>query len=488
MNFANKNFKIDWLAFLDVDEFLSIKEKNIHEFVARLDSKRIPYATIGWANALFDYTHSDYTCSPVNKIDTLKFYYPWPEKNWQEYGHFRKTIVKNHKNIEVVAGGHYVKTENNLSFFGEFDWNPFAIPFEEAKLLHFEFRDTAEALYEKWQKLAEFENDTTSSNSAPWLERIQTIRKYVKYYKDDIESINKKWFYNHSTFWGTTIPENKIIYDNTLALWYGKYLRNKIKKGKIKSLCLLRSGNLGDVIMTEPIARFLLKYVDEIVLATDVVNFNLINKTYKKIIPFKSAFINNSFDATIRLAYEFSDNQKTYIQGFMESIGFGDIVINDIPSLNNNFENIVNEKYVLIAPHISSWEDKKRNWGYLKFIELADLIEKNLNIKTIILENTHTFKEMLSLIYHCEYFIGNDSGPGIISQSFNKKSFLIFGATHPKYLHLLKSTVYIYDKNRHALCQHKTRQEEIDCCESFCMDKLRVNRVFEIIKNNYEQK
>lgn len=487
LNFANKNFKIDWFAFLDVDEFLSINEKNIHEFVEKLDSKGIPYATIGWANALFDYTHSDYTCSPVNKIDTLKFYYPWPEKKWQEYGHFRKTIIKNHKNIEVVVGGHYVKTGNNLSFFGRFDWNPFIVPFREAKLLHFEFRDTAEVLYEKWQKLAKFENDTTSSDNAPWLERIQTIRKYLKYYKNNIEGINKKWFSNHCTFWGTPIPEDKIIYDNTLAFWYGKYLRRKIEAGKIKSLCLVREGNLGDVVMTEPVARFLLKYVDEIVLATDVANFHLINKTYKTIVPFKNAFTNNNFDATIKLVYEFSDNKKTYIQGFMESIGFRDTLIDSIPFINGKFKNIINERYILVAPHTSNWESKKRNWGYSKFIELANLLENNLNTKVFILKNSHTFREMLSLIYHCEFFIGNDSGPGIISQSFKKKSFIIFGATHPKYLHLSKFATPIFDENKHALCQHKTRQEEIDCCEPFCMDKIRVNKVFGIINNDYEQ-
>lgn len=102
---ANQHNKIDWFIFLDADEFLSVKDDNIHDFVARLEDNNIPYATIGWVNALFDYTLSDYTCSPVHPIDTTKFYHPWPEKKWQEYGHFRKTIVKNHNNIEVVVGG-----------------------------------------------------------------------------------------------------------------------------------------------------------------------------------------------------------------------------------------------------------------------------------------------------------------------------------------------------------------------------------------------
>ena len=119
---ANTNYKIDWFIFLDADEFLSIKDKSIHSFVAHLENEGILYATIGWANALFDHT-----CAQVNAIDTTKYYYPWPEKEWQEYGHFRKAIVKNHKNMEIVVGGHYVKTENNLQFFNEYHWNPFII-------------------------------------------------------------------------------------------------------------------------------------------------------------------------------------------------------------------------------------------------------------------------------------------------------------------------------------------------------------------------
>ena len=486
LHYANQNYSIDWFTFLDADEFLSIKEKNIHDFVNRLELSNIPYATIGWANALFDYTHYDYTCSPVNRIDTLKYYYPWPEKSWQEYGHFRKAIVKNHQNMEVVVGGHYVKTENDPNFFKEFDWNPFIVPYNQAKLLHFEFRDTAETLYSKWEKLAKFESDSTSSLGSPWLERIQTIKKYVIEFKNNTEAINQKWFYNHSTFWGTNIPKEKIIYDKTLALWYGKYLRKKIEDGKITSLCLVRSGNLGDVIMTEPVAKYLSKYVDKIYLATDVPNFNSLNKTYAQVVRFSEAFSENKFDGVIRLVHEFSNNSKTYIQGYMESVGFGEVSINDLPQIKDEYPKILKEKYILLAPHTSEWEIKKRNWGYQNFSDLAKLIESNFKIKTVMLENSHSFGEMLSLIRHCEVFVGNDSAPAIIAQSLNIKSFIIFGATHPKYLSLSQNAIPIFDKSRHTLCCHETRQEEIDCCEPFCMDKLRVNKVFEIISDHYE--
>ena len=222
LNYANINYKIDWFIFLDADEFLSIKDETVKNFTARLEKNDIPYATIGWANALFDHTLSDYTCSPVHAIDTTKYYYPWPEKTWQEYGHFRKAIVKNHKNIEIVVGGHYVKTENNPKFFGEYHRNPFIVPKSEARLLHFEFRDKADAIYKKWEKLALFENDTTSDTNSPWLERIRTIRKYVEDFKDNIDEINKRWFSEHRTFWGTIVPEDRIVYDTNLSILYKK--------------------------------------------------------------------------------------------------------------------------------------------------------------------------------------------------------------------------------------------------------------------------
>jgi len=483
LNYANSNFKINWFIFLDADEFLIIKDKDVHDFLSRLENNSIPYATIGWANALFDLILSDYTCSPVNPIDTMKYYYPWPEKEWQEYGHFRKALVKSHKNIEYVVGGHYVKTENNPEFFGEYNRNPFIIPKDEAKILHFEFRNSPEAIYKKWVKLASFENDSTSDNNAPWLERIRTIRKYVSDFKNNLNEISRRWFSEHRTFWGTLIPEDRIVYDTTLSLWYRKYFRKKIESGKIKSVCFVRNRNLGDVILTEPVARFLSKYVDRIYLATDIENVESILKIYNKVYKYSQVTTGEiDCDIMIKLVYELSDNKKTYIQGYMESIGFGDVILNDIPKVENGWKNIIGDEYILIAPFTSSWEEKKRNWGYKKFIELSKLLETEYNTKCVILEKHYSFGEMMSLIKHCKFFVGNDSAPAIIAQSFRKKSFIIFGATHPKYIHMSENTVPIYDKNRHKLCKHSTRIEEIACCEEFCMERITVNEVFNMIK------
>ncbi len=483
LNYANANYKIDWFVFLDADEFFSIRDESIHDFVARLEKNNIPYATIGWANALFDYTFSDYTCASVNAIDTMKYYYPWPEKEWQKYGHFRKAMVKNYEGIEAVVGGHYVKTENNPGFFGEYDRNPFIVPEDEARLLHFEFRNNANAIYKKWERLALFESDSTSDANAPWLERIKTIRKYVKDFKGNMTRINQRWFSEHRTFWGTIIPKDRIIYDSTLSLWYGKYFRRKIESGEIKSVCLVRSGNLGDVIMTEPVARFLSKYVDRICLATKVEGIESIFSIYDKIYKYNQINLGKiDCDIIIKLIYELSDHRKTYIQGYMESIGFGKVVIEDIPKLNSSWKKIVSGDYVLIAPFTSRWEEKKRNWGYKKFVELSKLLEAKYNIKCVILEKHYSFREMISLIRHCKFFIGNDSGPAIIAQSFDKRAFVIFGATRPEYIHMSKYTIPIYDQNRHKLCEHKTRKEEIDCCEEFCMERITVDEVFNQIR------
>ncbi|KND47692.1 MAG: hypothetical protein AB201_02020 [Parcubacteria bacterium C7867-006] len=485
LDHINANYKIDWFVFLDADEFMSVRDNSIHSFINRLEDNNIPYATVGWVNALFDNTLSDYRCSPVTSIDTTKFYFPWPERDWQEHGHFRKALVKNHQNMEIVVSGHYVKTENNLDFFGDYNWNPYIVPFHEAKLLHFEFRNNADAIYKKWEKMATYENDSTSKDDAPWLERIMTIREYVKKFKNNLDEINKRWFFEHRTFWGTIIPNDRIIYDTTLSIWYRKYFREKIESGKIKSVCLVRDRNLGDVIMTEPIARFLSKYVNKVCLATDISEIYSVINEYDEIYKYRDINSNKiDCEIKVKLVYELSDNKRSYIQGYMESIGFDEVVNNNIPIINKDWEDVVGEDYILIAPFTSDWEAKKRNWGYDKYTELKNLLESEYKIKCIMLEKSYSFKEMLSLVRHCKFFVGNDSGPAIIAQSFNKKSFIIFGATRPEYLILGENCFSIYDKNRHKLCKHHTRSEEIDCCEEFCMHRIRVNEVFGIIKNN----
>lgn len=209
---ALKDFNIDWFFLIDADEFLSIPS-NVHRFVARLEERKIIYASIGWTNAIVQASNEG------NPIEATTFYYPFPERSWQHEGHFRKAIAKNHEGIEVVVGGHYFRSENNNYFFELTNGSPFLLPYSEAKYFHFENRNNALNLFKKWERLALNEQDSSSTSDAPWLERIALIRKYVNQYRDNIEEIDNRWFREARTLWGTTIPTERIFTDSSLCEW-----------------------------------------------------------------------------------------------------------------------------------------------------------------------------------------------------------------------------------------------------------------------------
>src|SRR3989344_8649888 len=157
--------------------------------------------------------------------------------------------------------------------------------------------------------------------------------------------------------------------------------------------------------MTGSVAQFLSKYVDKVYLATDIKEASLIFNTYDDIYKYKD--INSSdinCDAKIKLIYELSDNKKSYIQGYMDSIGFGEVANNGIPEINQEWEKIINGEYILLAPYTSTWEEQKRSWGYEKYRELQSLLEEKFGVKCIFLENQYSFQEMMSLIRHCKFF------------------------------------------------------------------------------------
>lgn len=476
LQLALQKFKdINWLFLLDADEFISIPQKTVQDFTKDLDERGIIYATIGWANALFNYK-----VQQISAIDTNKFYIPWVERSWQEKGHFRKAIVKIHENIEIVVGGHYFKSSNNIDFFGKYKSNPYILTFEEARLLHFEMRNNSQSLFNKWEKLALNENDTSSKEGSPWLERIKLIRSYVNKYKNNTQLLNDEWFSEYRTIWGTVVSPGRLVIEDNLKEWCKKYINKKIKNG-VENLCIIRKGNLGDVIMTEPVTRYLKGFAKNIYLATDQTKVRpLLQKTYTDIINYGD--IDNygvKFDAKLKLVYENSSNKLTYIEGFAES---AEVELKDkIPQIKENWPRIINYRYVLVAPDTSNFLFKQRNWGIDNFNFLKQKIESNFDIKVVMLEDSHLFHEMISLIRHCEIFIGNDSAPGIIAQCFNLRSFIIFGAIEPKYVIFGSNTTPIYNKYAHENCTHKTRQEEIDCRDTNCMKEFSVDSVFEII-------
>lgn len=248
----------------------------------------------------------------------------------------------------------------------------------------------------------------------------------------------------------------------------------------MSSICLIRSGHLGDVIMTEPIGRFFQSQFDEVYLATDFIQAKLlIGDSYTDFIKFselESCTI--KFDRRIILNYELSP-QSNYIEGYANS---ANIILEDkIPKVKADWQNILNEDYILIAPHTSHWVYSMRNWGTENFNHLKEKIEKEHDIRVIVLENKYSFTEMLSLIRHCKMVIGNDSAPGIIAQCFNVKSAIIFGTTHPKYVFFNQNAKAIFREIDCIGCRHISRHTEIECASPFCLSEITVASVFNSI-------
>ncbi len=248
----------------------------------------------------------------------------------------------------------------------------------------------------------------------------------------------------------------------------------------MNKICLIRSGHLGDVIMTEPIGRFFNSQYDEVYLATDFIQAKLlIGNSFTDFIKFSELEnCNIKFDKKIILNYELSPNSD-YIEGYANS---ANVILDDkIPKVNSDWKNIIEEDYVLIAPYTSHWVSAMRNWGERNFIHLKNRIEEEYKIRVVVLNKKYSFTEMLSLIRHCKMLIGNDSAPGIIAQCFNINSAIIFGATHPKLVFFNQNSKGIFSDIDCIGCRHISRHTEIECGSPICLSELTIETVFNYI-------
>ena len=205
-----------WVIALDADEFLYFKS-GLRNFISDREKNNCQYGTIPWLVSIP-------TNEPRNNFyDSIEFFKPWPERPWQHQGHFRKAFSKVVPNIQVVVGGHYFTTTDKNSYL---PYNPILINQKEAFIAHYEFRDCGEELFAKWQRLAKFECDSSSTSDSPWLERLSTIKSYVEEWNTDPSSVSTFWQSGPKTFWGTPVPANKITRSSAV--------RDSIQKLNIK--------------------------------------------------------------------------------------------------------------------------------------------------------------------------------------------------------------------------------------------------------------
>lgn len=247
-----------------------------------------------------------------------------------------------------------------------------------------------------------------------------------------------------------------------------------------RTLHVLRVGHMGDVLLTEPIAAALRGDFQKVVLYTDHVEAGRLMPVYDEVRPFldESRVIIRPGDRVLKLLYEIYPGIN-HLEGFARCAGVR--APYRVPILQRGSRRLVPGTYVLLAPDTSSWIERMRKWPPERMLAVGELIRTRLGMRVVVLDRAHSFGHMISLIEHCSAFLGNDSGPAILAQCFERPAFVIFGATSPERVLLADSARAIVNPVGCNGCKHFARHTDIECAVPLCLDGLRVENVFEAL-------
>jgi len=255
----------------------------------------------------------------------------------------------------------------------------------------------------------------------------------------------------------------------------------------MKSICLVRRGNLGDVLLTEPIGRHFRALYPQVYLATEYPHaHHLIGDTYTGFVDYATIGADaDRYTKMIDLRYE-HHRDLHYIDGFALDAG---IVLQDrMPRVNTRWAPLQKGAYVLIAPDTSSWRRAQRQWAPSRFGELRARIVEELGLDVVVLNSRHSFTDMLSLIRNCRLFIGNDSGPGIIAQCFQQPALIIFGITDPaKVLFSASARAVQRPYPPCTDCLAQLYNDDVCCAQPVCLTGLEVDEVFKAVCRRLEE-
>jgi ADP-heptose:LPS heptosyltransferase len=241
-------------------------------------------------------------------------------------------------------------------------------------------------------------------------------------------------------------------------------------------ICLVRKGHMGDVILTEPIAASLTAVGFTVALCTEYLNVGHLLENYAAVHPYTD-FLDDklgSYDKVHELRYELHPYSH-YLDAYADDVGIN--LKRRVPHFRVNFTPLIPGRYGIIAPHTSNWMQHMRTWPIERYMEIAQLLPKRCGFSWRLLQPSDTFDEMMSLVANAAFFIGNDSGPAVIAQSFSVPSLVLFGAT--------KSEQVLFGTNAHGItfpigcngCRHITRHTDIGCTVPLCIDGISVETV-----------
>lgn len=248
------------------------------------------------------------------------------------------------------------------------------------------------------------------------------------------------------------------------------------------TLCIVREGNMGDVLSTEPIARALKNTYKYVALCTELPHVAALLEVYDEVISY-DAFSEHRlghFDCVVEIEYEvYSGCHHMVGAGRCAGLDIGP----EVPRVRRGAPRLVHGKYGLIAPETSHWIRAMRQWPRDRFLALRNRLETALGFPFVLLEPSHGFGQMLSLIEHTSCFVGNDSGPAILSQCFERPTFVVFGATRTDLVLLDVSAVGIQAEVGCNGCKHFARHTQIECATPICLDRLDVETVATTVIN-----
>lgn len=241
-------------------------------------------------------------------------------------------------------------------------------------------------------------------------------------------------------------------------------------------LAVIRRGHIGDVILTEPVIRPLRRQFDHVTIYTDFPLAAGLLEIYDEIRPYSAhlQITPKMYELVLRPVYETYPGIN-HLDGYARCLKVCPEY--RIPKIRSGFPRSITSSYGFIAPHTSGFVRSMRQWPEERFIDVAYRLQEMLGIPFVILRPEHTFAEMLSLIEHCEIFLGNDSGPAILAQCFGKKAFVIFGATRPDLVLLADTAVGLFHYTGCNGCKHFARHTDIECASPLCLSELTVDTV-----------
>lgn len=241
-------------------------------------------------------------------------------------------------------------------------------------------------------------------------------------------------------------------------------------------ICIVRKGHMGDVVLTEPIAASLTVAGFTVALCTEYQNVGRLLASYTAVHPYTD-FLDHklgSYDRAHELRYELHPSSH-YLDAYADDIGIS--LTRRIPRFKVTFPRLVQGRYGVIAPHTSNWMKLMRTWPIERYVELAETLPEHCGFPWRLLRPSDTFDEMMSLVTNATLFVGNDSGPAVIAQSFSVPSVILFGAT--------KSDQVLFGQNARGIthlvgcngCRHITRHTDIGCSVPICIDGIPIGTV-----------